>query len=94
MRALLALALSATLSLAACGDDSDSSDAEDYAEVFQKISDEPDRWTRAFRNSPLYARYVSAVTPTERSAPRPAVAAAVAEQAVLAEAAVSEQHAR
>jgi ABC transport system ATP-binding/permease protein len=49
-------------------------DAEDYAEVFQKISDEPERWTRAFRNSPLYARYVSAVNPTERDAPRPALA--------------------
>ncbi|WP_169454370.1 ATP-binding cassette domain-containing protein [Catelliglobosispora koreensis] len=49
-------------------------DAEDYADVFQKITDEPERWTRAFRNSPLYARYVSAVTPTERSAPRPALA--------------------
>ncbi len=49
-------------------------DAEDYAEVFQKISDEPERWTRAFRNSPLYARYVSAVNPTERNAPRPALA--------------------
>jgi hypothetical protein len=52
-------------------------DAEDYAEVFQKISDEPERWTRAFRNSPLYARYVSAVNPTERDAPRPARATVV-----------------
>ena len=52
-------------------------DAEDYAEVFQKISDEPERWTRAFRNSPLYARYVSAVNPTERDAPRPALAPVV-----------------
>jgi hypothetical protein len=50
-------------------------DAEDYADVFQKISDEPERWTRAFRNSPLYARYVSAVNPTERDAQRPALAA-------------------
>jgi ABC-type multidrug transport system ATPase subunit len=47
-------------------------DADDYAEVFSKITDEPERWTRAFRNSPLYARYVSAVNPTERSAARPA----------------------
>jgi len=52
-------------------------DAEDYADVFQKISDEPERWTRAFRNSPLYARYVSAVNPTERDAPRPALAKVV-----------------
>lgn len=49
-------------------------DAEDYAEVFTKITEEPERWTRAFRNSPLYARYVSAVNPTERTAPRPALA--------------------
>ncbi|HEX6683337.1 MAG TPA: ATP-binding cassette domain-containing protein [Candidatus Limnocylindrales bacterium] len=49
-------------------------DADDYAEVFQKISDEPERWTRAFRNSALYARYVSAVNPTDRDAPRPALA--------------------
>ncbi|WP_162907904.1 ATP-binding cassette domain-containing protein [Allorhizocola rhizosphaerae] len=53
-------------------------DAEDYADVFQKISDDPERWTRAFRNSPLYARYVSAVNPTERNAPRPALAMAQA----------------
>lgn len=49
-------------------------DAEDYADVFAKITEQPERWTRAFRNSPLYARYVSAVTPTERDAPRPALA--------------------
>lgn len=53
-------------------------DAEDYADVFAKIADDPERWTRAFRNSPLYARYVSAVTPTERNAPRPALAATTA----------------
>ena len=49
-------------------------DADDYADVFTKITEEPERWTRAFRNSPLYARYVSAVNPTERDAPRPALA--------------------
>ncbi|WP_186316007.1 ATP-binding cassette domain-containing protein [Catellatospora sichuanensis] len=43
--------------------------AEDYADVFTKITEEPERWTRAFRNSPLYARYVSAVTPSNRAEP-------------------------
>lgn len=43
--------------------------AEDYADVFTKITEEPERWTRAFRNSPLYARYVSAVTPSTRTEP-------------------------
>lgn len=57
-------------------------DADDYADVFQKITDDPERWTRAFRNSPLYARYVSAVTPTERAAPRPARAAVVPDPVV------------
>ncbi|MBV1850318.1 ATP-binding cassette domain-containing protein [Catellatospora tritici] len=49
--------------------------AEDYADVFTKITDEPERWTRAFRNSPLYARYVSAVAPVTRQEPAPAPAA-------------------
>jgi ABC transport system ATP-binding/permease protein len=61
-------------------------DADDYAEVFTKITDEPERWTRAFRNSPLYARYVSAVNPTERMAPRPAKAASAGEAMAAAEA--------
>jgi ABC-type multidrug transport system ATPase subunit len=61
-------------------------DADDYADVFTKITDEPERWTRAFRNSPLYARYVSAVNPTERMAPRPAVAFAAADAMAAAEA--------
>lgn len=60
-------------------------DAEDYADVYAKITDEPERWTRAFRNSPLYARYVSAVNPTERTAPRPAKAFAAAAEARAAE---------
>ncbi|GHJ48628.1 hypothetical protein Cs7R123_59700 [Catellatospora sp. TT07R-123] len=52
--------------------------ADDYADVFTKITDEPERWTRAFRNSPLYARYVSAVAPVTRTeaAPAPAEPAA------------------
>ncbi|GAA1613476.1 ATP-binding cassette domain-containing protein [Catellatospora bangladeshensis] len=52
--------------------------AEDYADVFTKITEEPERWTRAFRNSPLYARYVSAVTPATRQEPARPVAAAPA----------------
>ncbi|GIH06386.1 hypothetical protein Rhe02_44530 [Rhizocola hellebori] len=64
-------------------------DAEDYADVFTKITEEPERWTRAFRNSPLYARYVSAVNPTDRSAPRPALAAKAAAEAAEAAAAAA-----
>jgi hypothetical protein len=64
-------------------------DAEDYADVFTKITDDPERWTRAVRNSPLYARYVSAVNPTDRSAPRPALAAKAAAEAAEAAAAAS-----
>ncbi len=67
-------------------------DAEDYADVFTKITDEPERWTRAFRNSPLYARYVSAVNPTDRSAPRPALAAREAAAQAEAEAVESPLH--
>ncbi|BCJ74051.1 hypothetical protein CS0771_35950 [Catellatospora sp. IY07-71] len=67
--------------------------AEDYADVFTKITEEPERWTRAFRNSPLYARYVSAVTPSTRQEPaarpvaaEPAPAAAAAPVAADGEA--------
>jgi ABC-type multidrug transport system ATPase subunit len=67
-------------------------DAEDYADVFTKITDEPERWTRAFRNSPLYARYVSAVTPTERTAPRPALVAAAAAEAAQVQSAALTAH--
>ncbi|MEV4410725.1 ATP-binding cassette domain-containing protein [Catellatospora sp. NPDC049609] len=62
--------------------------AEDYADVFTKITEEPERWTRAFRNSPLYARYVSAVTPSttrQEPAARAAAAAPAAAAAVAAE---------
>ncbi|MDI1462374.1 ATP-binding cassette domain-containing protein [Catellatospora sp. KI3] len=59
--------------------------AEDYADVFTKITDEPERWTRAFRNSPLYARYVSAVAPVTRDA-APAAPAAPAQAEAATEA--------
>ena len=32
--------------------------AQDYAEVFQKVTDEPEHWTRQYRGSELYRKYV------------------------------------
>jgi ABC-type multidrug transport system ATPase subunit len=35
--------------------------AEDYADVFDKVTNDPDRWAQLYRNSDIYRRYVGEV---------------------------------
>ena len=36
-------------------------EAEDYADVFDKVTNEPDRWAQRYRNSEVYRKYVGEV---------------------------------
>ncbi len=36
-------------------------EAEDYADVFDKVTNEPDRWAQRYRNSDVYRKYVGEV---------------------------------
>ena len=64
--------------------------AKDYAEVFTGITDDPKRWTRHYRGSDVYRRYVLDVMDEEPDAvgatPTPAPAATAAPPAVPAQA--------
>src|SRR5690606_13243812 len=47
-------------------------EAEDYADVFAKVTRQPEYWTRRYRESPLYRRYVVEPIASALAAPRPA----------------------
>src|SRR6266540_3645684 len=57
--------------------------ADDYAEVFSDVTDEPARWARAYRDSELYRRYIGD-TLEELEAQRPLPAPRAAAEAATA----------
>src|SRR6266542_1072238 len=57
--------------------------ADDYAEVFSEVTDEPARWARAYRDSELYRRYIGD-TLEELEAQRPLPAPRAAAEAATA----------
>jgi ABC-type multidrug transport system ATPase subunit/pSer/pThr/pTyr-binding forkhead associated (FHA) protein len=49
-------------------------EADDYADVFAKVTKDPEYWTRRYRESDLYRRYVAEPIDADRSRPRYAAA--------------------
>lgn len=50
-------------------------EADTYADVFAKVTADPELWTRRYRQSDLYRRYVTEPIAAELARPRPAAAA-------------------